>query len=83
MRQTGGAVELRRQRDLREIIADSWVLLKAQPGIYATVVAPSVLLEIIIGLLAYAATDDPNVQFFIAIAFCRSRSSFTSWSRQP
>jgi hypothetical protein len=69
MRQTGGAVELRRQRELGDIISDSWALLKAQLGVYATVVAPSVLVAIAISLIAFAITDAPNNQLLIAAAF--------------
>ena len=69
MKQTGGTIELRRQRDLGEIISDSWALLKDQLPVYATVVAPSVLVAIAISLIAFAITDDPNNRLLIAAAF--------------
>lgn len=60
---------LRDQRDLGEIVNDSFSYHFRQVWLFAVIVAPSVLVGVAVALLAYLVTDDPDTQFLIELAF--------------
>jgi hypothetical protein len=60
---------LRDPRDLGQIVNDSFSFHFGQIWLFATIVAPSVLVGIAVALLAYLITDDPDVQLLIEVAF--------------
>lgn len=59
---------LRDPRDLGEIINDSFSYHFRQTWLFAAVVAPAVLVGIVIALLGYLVTDDPDLQLLISFA---------------
>jgi hypothetical protein len=60
---------LRDPRDLGDIVNDSFSYHFRQIWLFATIVAPSVLFGVLVALLAYLVTDNPDTQFLIELAF--------------
>jgi hypothetical protein len=65
---TQDRTSLRRERDVGAIIGDSFILLFGHWGGLARIVAPAVLVNVAIGLLAYAVEDDEALSSVLLFA---------------
>jgi hypothetical protein len=57
------------QRELGEIVNDTFSFHFRQIWLFAAIVAPSVLVGVVVALLSYLITDNPNTQFLIEFVF--------------